>query len=226
MKYSRPILFAFCCTLFGGIQVFAQQQIHLRVDLYDLPSAAALSIQQGVSLSPDQTAVVQDINKMVESGEAEFVSSIVLTSPVGARAKFEDTEKVLVIEAFEWNEEAQELVPKFAEKQAGTIFEVDPKISEDGKTLELNFALEHHTAPPVMEEIMVPLGKTEESREVSVAHFFQKKITTKILMKSGTTALVGAFEITGMDESESDPSYKRLAFLYAEDMGAVSEKPE
>jgi hypothetical protein len=186
----------------------------------------ALSIQQGVSLSPDQTEVIRDINKMVESGEAKFVSSVVLTSPVGARAKFEDVDTVLVIESFEWNEQAQELVPKFAERQAGTIFEVDPGISEDGETLEINFALEHHTAPPVMEEIMVPLGKTEKSREVTVAHFFQKKITSKIRMKSGTTALVGAFEITGTEKSGSEPTFKRLAFLYAEATGPVAEKSE
>ena len=225
MKYSRTILFAFFCILFSGIYASAEEQIHLRIDLYDLPSLEALEIQQGVSLSPDQTEAVKNINKMIEKGEAEFVSSIVLTSPIGARAKFEDVEAVLVIESFEWNEQAQELVPKFVKQQAGTIFEVDPGISDDGKMLDINFALEHHTAPPVTEEILVPLGKTEASREVSVVRFFQKKITSRILMPSGTTSLVGAFEISGPETSGS-PGFKRLAFLYAEQMELPAQESE
>ncbi len=206
-----------------------QQQMHIRVDLYDLPVADALEIQQGVSLSPDQSGVVEEINASVKKGEAKFVASVLLTSPIGSRAKFEDTEDVLVIETFEWNEEAKELVPKFVEQSAGTTFEVDPNLTSDGKKLEVNFALEHHTSPPVSEEIMIPLGKSEKSRELTVTRFFRKKITSKILMESGATALVGAFEITGPEASEkteSDPEFKRLAFLYAELLDSAIKKSD
>lgn len=215
MNCKYTIFSCLCAAFFFSGQSGATEQLHIRVDLYDVPNARALAIQQGVSLSPDQTGVVGEVNKMVDSGEARFVSSVVVTSPVGARAKFEDTEVVMVVESFEWNEEVQELVPKFGQQQAGTIFEVDPGISDDGEKLDVNFALEHHTAPPVTEQIVVPLGKTEKSREVSVPRFFRKKITTRIQMPSGTTALVGAFEITGTDNPE-DAGFKRLAFLYAE----------
>lgn len=223
------LLICFLATILSAQDSNPQKQMHIRVDLYDLPVAEALEIQQGVSLSPDQSKTIEEINTMVENDEAKFVASALLTSPVNSRAKFEDTEDVLVIETFEWNEEAKELVPKFIKQSAGTTFEVDPNLTSDGKKLEVNFALEHHTSPPVNEEIMVPLGKSEKSREVTVTRFFRKKITTKILMESGTTALVGAFEITGPDQSkksEAEPEFKRLVFLYAELFDSAIKKSD
>lgn len=224
-KRIQTILATFSiCSAISLAEDSQPQQMHLRVDFYDLRNPKALEVQQRVSLSPDQSKVIEEINEMVEKEYAKFVASVVLTSPIGVRAKFEDTEDVLVIETFEWNEEAKELVPKFIKQSAGTTFEVDPGLSSDGKKLEVNFALEHHTAPPVNEEIMVPLGKSEKSREVTVTRFFRKKITSKILMESGTTALVGAFEITGPEKSESE--FKRLAFLYAELLDSAIKKSD
>ncbi|MEX2578413.1 MAG: hypothetical protein WD342_05080 [Verrucomicrobiales bacterium] len=197
----------------------ALEQLSLRVEMYDLPAAEALRIQQDVSIQPDQTEAVEEILEMVEAGEAAFVTSAPLIARNGNRAKFEDVEVVPVIVDFTWNEEAKELVPKFADRVAGTVFEVDPKVSDDGETLDINFALEHHTGKPVTETILVPLGDSEKSREVSVTRFFMKKVTTRLLIKPGASALIGAFEIPDSETSSGEdavPDPKRLAFLRVE----------
>jgi len=196
------------------------QQINLRIEFYDLPADEALRIQQEVSLQPDQTKAREKILKMVEAGDAAFVSSAPLVCRSGSRSKYQDTEIVPVIEDFTWNEELKRLVPKFANRDVGTVFEVDPSVSADGKTLDLNFALQHHTGEPETETILVPLGDTGDSKEVSVTRFHLKKITTKIFIKSGALALIGAFEITGpqpssSSSSETIPHAKRLVFLSA-----------
>lgn len=198
----------------------ANQQINLRIEFYDLPADEALRIQQEVSIQPDQTKAREKILKMVEAGDAAFVSSAPLVCRSGVRGKYQDTEVVPVIEIFTWNQEAKRLVPKFANRNVGTVFEVDPTLSADGETLDLNFALEHHTGEPVKETILVPLGDPGDSKEVSVTRFHMKKITTHLFIKSGATALIGAFEITGPQPSSSSssgtiPNAKRLVFLSA-----------
>lgn len=194
-------------------------QIRLRIDIFDLPAAEALKVQQEVSLEPDQTATLARIEKMVAEKTAAYVTSCPLVSRPGSRAKYEDTVKVQVVEDYAWNEEAKQLVPVFAQRSAGTIFEVDPTIAGDGEKLELNFALEHHTGDPETETISVAMGGEGASKEVTVTHFHMKKITTRILIKPGTAALVAAFEITGetgASPGETIPDAKRLVFLSAD----------
>ena len=84
----------------------------------------------------------------------------------------------------------------------------------------INFALEHHTGQPETKSLMVPMGDTEKSREVSVTHFHMKKVTTRVYLKRGAVALIGAFDVTGpRDKGDSGPTIenpKRLAFLCAD----------
>ena len=199
----------------------ARDQLHLRVEFFDLSADDALRIQQEVAIQPDQSEARTRILEMVESKKARFVSSAPLVCRIGSRGKFEDTEEVPVIKELTWNEEARELVPKFGSHPVGTIFEVDPGFATDGETLDLNFAIEHHTGPPETENLLIPAGDAEESREVTVTRFHRKKITTRIFLKPGAVALIGAFEITG--KQDDDPTTtsaienpKRLAFLCAE----------
>lgn len=229
--YRSPFLFAAVSLLvFTKASLLRAEepasQMSLLVEIYELPALEALEIQQQVPISPDQTETVKELKKGIESGDVEFVIAIPLTAPIGTRAKFQDVEVIPAIEDFEWNPDVKRLVPKFKNREVGTIFEVDPKVSEDGETLLVNFALEHHTGTPVTEKIVVPLGDSGESREVSIVRFQLKKVTQQITLKPGATALVAAMEVNGegtgnVEEGKGSPR-KRLAFLTANLMGAVS----
>lgn len=215
-------------TLFTGMSVSgadSDQQISILVEIYELDAIKALEIQQQVSINPDQSQAVKEMKKLVDSGEVEFVLGIPLTATIGARAKFQDVEVIPAIEDFEWNPDVKRLVPTFRNREVGTIFEVDPMVSEDGETLLINFALEHHTGSPITENITVPLGDSGESREVSIVRFQMKKITQKLNLKPGATSLVAAMEVngegTGETGGEKGAARKRLAFLTADLMGAV-----
>jgi hypothetical protein len=197
-----------------------ERQMSLRVEIYELPAAKALEIQQQVSIHPDQTETVKGMKKMVESGKADFVTAVPILTPIGSRAKYQDVEVIPAIEDFEWNPDLKRLVPTFKNREVGTIFEVDPQVSEDGETLLVNFALEHHTGDPVTEKIAVPLGDGGESREVSIVRFQMKKITMKTNMKPGATTLIAAMEVNGEGTGEAGAGKgterKRLAFLTAD----------
>ncbi|MCB1231558.1 MAG: hypothetical protein KDN19_14910 [Verrucomicrobiae bacterium] len=198
----------------------AAPQFMLRVEIFDLPADEALRIQQEVAIQPDQLETRNAVLDMVKEGKARFVTSAPLVCRHGVRGKYEDIEEIPVIEDFTWNEEAKQLVPKFGIRDVGTIFEVDPNLGEDGETLDINFALEHHTGQPETKSLMVPMGDTEKSREVSVTHFHMKKVTTRVYLKRGAVALIGAFDVTGpRDKGDSGPTIenpKRLAFLCAD----------
>ncbi len=194
-------------------------QFVLRVELYDLPADEALRIQQEVSIQPNQLEARNAVLEMVKAGQARFVNSTPLVCRHGVRGKIEDTEEVPIIEDFTWNEEAKQLVPKFGVRAVGTIFEVDPLLMEDGKTININFALEHHTGQPETKSLMVPMGDGEKSRELSVTRFHFKKVVTRLYLERGAVALIGAFEVTGPQEDHDGPTIenpKRLAFLCAD----------
>lgn len=205
-------------------------ELILRVELYDFSAQEALRIQQQAAVTPHLEERREEILGMVDGGEARLVHAVSLIARLGSRAKSEDVESVPVVESFTWNEEARQLVPQFAEKEAGTIFEVDPSLAEDGETLDINFALEHHTGRPEMETITVPMGQGEASKEVTVTRFHLKKVTTRLRAKPGAFVLIGAFAVTGEPfEAASGPgitSAKRLAFLSIEVPGLEVEVPE
>lgn len=200
----------------------AAPQFVLRVELYDLPAEEALRIQQEVSIQPNQLKIRDAILEKVKSGDARFVTSAPLVCRHGVRGKYQDTEVVPVIVDFTWNEEAGQLVPKLESREVGTIFEVDPSLMDDGETLDINFALAHHTGQPETSTLQVPMGNVEQSRELSVTRFHEKKVTTRIYLKRGAAALIGAFEVTGPREKSDETggksieNPKRLAFLCAD----------
>lgn len=205
----------------------AEPQFVLRIELYDVPADEALRIQQQVPLEPNQLEARNAVVAMIAEGRARFVSSAPLVARHGVRGKYEDTVEIPVIEDFTWNEEAGQLVPQFGIRDVGTIFEVDPSMGADGKTLDINFALEHHTGEPETTSLTVPIGDSEKSREVSVTRFHKKKVTTRIYLEKGSVALVAAFDVTDpQGESPDGPTIenpKRLAFLCAEVPEPVTE---
>lgn len=228
---SRLVMFAVTISVFPvSAEEVAAPQFVLRVELYDLPADEALRIQQEVSIQPNQLEIRDAILGKVKSGDARFVTSTPLVCRHGVRGKYQDTEEVPVIVDFTWNEEAGQLVPKFESREVGTIFEVDPSLMDDGETLDINFALAHHTGQPETKTLQVPMGNVEQSRELSVTRFHEKKVTTRIYLKRGAAALIGAFEVTGTrEESETGEKLidnpKRLAFLCADVQEFDAGKP-
>lgn len=220
MKSISIFLTAVFVLSISSVPVSAEEptvQLSLRVEFYDLPSIEALRIQEEVAIQPDQTEARERILEMVEKGEASFVTSTPLMARPGSRAKYEDVESVPIVSGFTWNEEAEQLVPEFGERDYGTVFEVDSAFAEGGETLDINFALEHHTGPPTTETLRVPMGDAGESKEVTVTRFHMKKVTTRLFIDPGAVALVGAFEITGDTPGSADEgARKRLAFFCAE----------
>lgn len=203
-------LFATMSVLSASDESSLDRQIGLRVELYDLDKATALRLQQETSGLIDNENARQEVLQMVDRGEASLVTTAPLTSHTNQRAKHSDTDIFTVVADFTWNEDAQQLVPEFKTREVGTIFEVDPSI--EGDMIEANFSLEHHTAPPTEQILKVPFPGSAESMEVSVKVFHEKKIIKRITLMDGASALVAAFQITGVDSAQDKV---RVAFLCA-----------
>ncbi|TLD70110.1 hypothetical protein FEM03_12995 [Phragmitibacter flavus] len=78
-------------------------------------------------------------------------------------------------------------------EQVGTTLEIDPVLGPDGRTLDINYQLNHHYAPP--QQRWEPIAINGEKRqEVRLTNFFKANNSTSIMMFSGTTRLLSAWK--------------------------------
>ncbi|MFT5467839.1 MAG: hypothetical protein ACI8UO_002946 [Verrucomicrobiales bacterium] len=84
----------------------------------------------------------------------------------------------------------------------GTSVEVDPLISADGQTIDLNFSFSYDYAPPTRTGApkLNPNGGIE--MDAPATSFHQAKVTTSMTIQSGATRMIGTWKPTGAEEFE------------------------
>jgi hypothetical protein len=89
---------------------------------------------------------------------------------------------------------APAFTPEFEMELVGTKFEVDPVIGLDSKTVDLNFAIEHDTAPPTLHHEPVPAGADVNRIDAPGTDFHKAHITTAVTLTAGMTRLLGIWK--------------------------------
>ncbi len=92
----------------------------------------------------------------------------------------------------------------------GTSFEVEPNVSKDGQTLEINLAVTKTFGEPVIRRATVEAPVSGKEMPVETVQVDQGVIQTSIAMLSGQTRLVGTLSPT---QNESDQTL--VVFLKA-----------
>ncbi|MCB1088473.1 MAG: hypothetical protein KDM63_15655 [Verrucomicrobiae bacterium] len=176
-----------------------------------------MKIQQSAAESADNTGEWEAVLRLVGSGEGRFVTSLTLPASNGQRAKCVDAEERIFVSDFDWeNRETKDsITPVFDMREVGTIFEVDPVLSDDRRTVDLKLSFEHHSAPPTLAMTTVTLPGGSQPVEVATPVFHAKKIVTQLSMKFGETRLLGLWRPTGKPEFESR-DVMHVAFLMAD----------
>jgi hypothetical protein len=108
---------------------------------------------------------------------------------------------------------SQTLSAEILRRLVGTRVELDPVIGPDGHTVDVNFALEHHFAPPALPK-SAPAGAGAQGTLVELpgAEFHCAKVTSAITLGSGTTKLIGVWKAEGAPELEGK-DVMQAAFL-------------
>ncbi|MCB1088472.1 MAG: hypothetical protein KDM63_15650 [Verrucomicrobiae bacterium] len=200
-------------TYFDQLDTYGSRQISIRVEIYQMPSRAALKIQQLCGPMDDHAPIWETVQAMLEKGQATLVTTLSTLARSGQRSKASDVREFIYATEVDWDEKQEAVIPAaFETRDVGSIFEVDPVIGGDDYTIDLNFSLEHHTVPPVMQPTTVTSPKTGKVVVVEMPEFHSKRITTQITMRDGSTKCVGAWRPTGKPEFET-ADVMQVAFL-------------
>lgn len=84
----------------------------------------------------------------------------------------------------------------------GTLLEVDPVGGADGRTVDVNLALEHHYAPPSIsppqETGAGPAAPATPLSKSATTVFHMATLKTAITLESGATRLIGLWKPQGI----------------------------
>lgn len=191
--------------------------VNVLLEIYEIPTALALRLEQSASEHADHRPEWEALQKLVRDGEGEcsFVTSCSVRSRSGERARYQDGSEHLAFADFERDggeESPTGLKPRFDTRVVGTIFELDTVLGPDDRTIALNFSIEHHTAPPTMTPVEVPLPGEAKTVPVETPEYHAKTLTTQTTMMSGETRLLCSWQLTGSPEYEGRDAM-RIVFL-------------
>ena len=195
-------------------QEFGMRQPHYLALSFELFQAEASTVRQLLRESDgkaDNTAQFNRLTDMVAAGEVKSLGTLRLETRSGQRAVLESTNEhnmpggVIV-------DDKGKLETSNETRPVGLKVEVDSVIGPDGDTVDINYALEYHFAPPVERREfageVAPLGKIM----VPVADFHVAKITTAITTLSGMNRVLGVWKPFGTDELDG-ADLLQIAFL-------------
>ncbi len=197
--------------------------LQLQCEIFEVDVLTALKVQEATSGENDHSAARDQILKAVTAGKGRAVYASSLFAKSGQRGKISDAAELQYATEFDWDESGDVSIPvAFETRNVGTTLEVDPIIGADQHTIDVNFSLEHHTAPPVMRRVEVRSAKGQGQVYGEMPEFHSKRIITQITMIKGQTLLIGAWKPTGRPDHMSD-DVMRIVFLRADVVAAKSE---
>lgn len=195
----------------------SEKQINVLVEIYQVPALVALKLEQSGSAEADHTPEREGVIRMIERGEASFVTSATLIARSGQRAYTEDVFERIYTDYREKDPEKKEgkTEPYFETRNIGTTLELDPVLGPDDKTIDLNFTLEHHSAPPTYRTLSARFAGSDHLYNIPAPEFHVKKITTQMTLLDGNIKMIGAWRPTGKPEFEAN-DLMQIAFLKAD----------
>ncbi len=212
IRQTRPG-FELVEAVFESIENSAERKLNIRVEIFEMPAKAALKVQQLTGPLNDHTPIYRHVIDMVDREQARLVNSVGTLARSGNRMGVKDASELIYATEVEWDGDEGVVIPRsFETREVGTLLEVDPLLGADGYTIDLNFQLEHHTAPPIMREVTVTSPATGKAVVVEMPEFHAKQIVSQIAMEADSMKCVGAWRPTGKPEFE-EADLMQVVFL-------------
>ena len=162
----------------------------------------------------DHTAQWLRLKELAEKGQARLLHTLRIETRSGQRASVESGKQHTHANGLEIDDKGG-IVFEWQQRMAGVRFEIDPALGPDGKTVDIDYSLEHHLAAPTeRSETVSDVGKLGRI-EVPMTDFHCAKLTTLITTVDGATKLLGVWKPQGNAELEK-ASVLEAAFLRAD----------
>jgi len=177
--------------------------VSFRFEFYEVPALLALRLEQSAAAHADNTPEWETLQSLIGEDGIRLVNVATVQSVSGKRTKYEDGETYLYPDAFASEPEDGEGEPvvHFKERLVGTTIEMDPVGGTDDRTIDLNFALEFHTAPPEwVAGTAEREGDSQEGVPPRATLFHEKKLSTQLTLHDGAARLLASWTPTGRPE--------------------------
>ncbi|MDZ4403850.1 hypothetical protein [Prosthecobacter sp.] len=154
--------------------------------------------RQSTATGADDTAMFTAAEAAIARGEARYINSLFIETKSGLRASHESVREHVFISSFDLNAQNQPEIT-FETRKVGSIFEVEPVISADGRTVELNFSHELHPAPPETRGAHFRDPASGQRFAMTATDFHVLKTTNGLSITKGSTKLISLHHPTGRD---------------------------
>lgn len=159
-------------------------------------------IVDGASKNANHRQLLDSLFEAADNGNAEIIATLTQEARSGQRTSIRkqiDTTYpgYLTADAEDWIEYDLD------SRNTGLSWELDPVIGSAGHTIDLNFNLETHYAPPrKRQEPISKRGDTELS--AAVVDFHLARVTTSITLRDGDAKLVGVWKPENVEGRNDD----------------------
>ena len=170
--------------------------VALRVDVLEAETAEVLKVMDEAARVPDHAALLERLEAQAAAGRGKLLGSSRVGTKSGQRASIECTTQHSYGTEFQVNEKGSSATSAYESRPVGTRVEIDPVVGADGQTLDLNYSIEHHLAPPILRGI--PVATLNDKRvELPVTDFTTGQIQTSVTLRQGQTRLAGVWQAVG-----------------------------
>jgi hypothetical protein len=212
-------------TFIIGFSEDHAKTLSFEVHLIEAPSAMLRQIERDTAALADHSAAWASLQKALADHTATAVSTQWLQTRSGQRATLvagdertyltgsggssgrattthdsgdkPETKSVQTVHNYLGNNDHWQFSPTFEMENVGTKMELDPVIGPDGFTIDLNCAITHHYAPPLLQHTPPTAIEKVSQAWTPTTSFNKATVQTQTTLMEGKPRLLSAWKPTG-----------------------------
>lgn len=194
---NTPAMIEAISALIAHAESIAQKTVAFTLHTIEAPAAQLRDLtRQSVAAGADDTAVFTAAEAAVNAGEARFIDSAFLEAKSGIRATHEAVSEHAFLSGFGFNAQKQPEVT-FEMRKIGSLFEIEPTVYADGRTVQLTYSHEIHPAPPETRGAHFRDPASGKPFAMPATDFHVLKTTSALAVTKGDIKLISLQKPTG-----------------------------
>lgn len=166
----------------------------------EAPAALLRDLERRTLAGADDSAMLAAVEAAAARGEARFINSAFLETKSGTRATHQAAREHRYLNDFGTDAQGRPDL-SFETRLVGSVFEVEPVIGPDGRTVELTFMHELHSTPPSLRRDHFRDPASQKPFDMPVTDFHIHKTTTGISLSKGSVKLLSLASPAGRDDA-------------------------
>lgn len=151
--------------------------------------------------SADDSGMFAAVEAAVARGDATFINSTFFETKSGTHATRHAVREHSYLNGFVTDAQGRPRLT-FASRLVGSIFDIEPTVGADARTIEFPFTHELHSTPPLIHHAHFRDPATQQPFEIPLTDFNIHKTLTTLSLTKGGTKLLSLNPPTGRDKAD------------------------